>query len=85
MKTSENTPETNSRPAVGIYEVTPPATMLVEFQDHYIIYVGLSLGMLCCCRGLVESLASCVWGVDDCVDASCCDVRQACGLQDACI
>jgi len=57
--------------------------MLVEFQDHYIIYVGLGLGMLCCFRGLIESLASCVRGVDDCVDASCCDVRSACGLQDA--
>ena len=57
--------------------------MLVEFHDHYIIYVGLALGLLCCCRGLVESLGSCVRGVDECVDASCCDVRQACGLQDA--
>ena len=57
--------------------------MLVEFHDHYIIYVGLALGLLCCCRGLVESLGSCVRGVDECVDANCCDVREACGLQDA--
>jgi len=57
--------------------------MLVEFHDHYIIYVGLGLGMLCCCRGLVESLSSCVRGVDECVEASCCNVREACGLQDA--
>jgi len=54
-----------------------------EFEDHYIIYIVLVLGMLSCCRCFVDSLGSFVQNVDRCVDASCCDVRDACGVQDA--
>ena len=58
-------------------------TVHFEFEDHYIIYIVLVLGMLSCCRCFVDSFGSCVQGVDRCVDGSCCDVREACGLPDA--
>jgi len=57
--------------------------MVIDFQDHYIIYIVVILGLLSCCRCFVETCGTFVQGVDRCVDSSCCDMREACGVADA--
>jgi len=57
--------------------------MVIDFQDHYIIYIVLILAMLSCCRCFVEMCGTCMQGVDRCVDGACCDMREACGVADA--
>ena len=63
----------------------PPMAVL-DFDDHYIIYVAVIMCVLCCCQGIMQSFGSFVQGVDRCVEAtcsSCCDLPECCGQQDA--